>query len=198
VFAGHWCSCHVPNRRGSLRGDEFVVVGVVMTQPWAGEPIAVVGIGADGWDGLGRVGQEAIRAADVLFGSARQLALVPDGDAERVAWPSPLVLALPGLFERYAGRRLAVLASGDPMFYGIGVTLAGLFGAGALRVLPQSSSVSLACARLGWALAEVPIVSAVGRPVETVLPELADRRCRLLLAAGRRPGHPGSGVSGKR
>ncbi|WP_194813712.1 precorrin-6y C5,15-methyltransferase (decarboxylating) subunit CbiE [Nocardia sp. XZ_19_385] len=156
-----------------------------MTAPvWSGEPIAVVGIGADGWDGLGRISQEAVRGAEVVFGSARQLELVPEEvAAERIAWPSPLVPALPGLFEQYAGRKIAVLASGDPMFYGIGVTLVRLFGAVALRVLPQPSSVSLACARLGWSLAEVPVVSVVGRPLETVLPELADGRRVLVLSA---------------
>ncbi|WP_406278021.1 precorrin-6y C5,15-methyltransferase (decarboxylating) subunit CbiE [Nocardia sp. NBC_00881] len=151
---------------------------------WTGPPIAVVGIGADGWDGLGRVAREAVADAEVLFGSARQLALVPDLVAgERVAWPSPLVPALPGLLERHARSRLCVLASGDPMFYGIGVTLARFLGPRALRVLPQPSSASLACARLGWSLAETPVVSVVGRPLETVLPELADRRRLLVLSA---------------
>ncbi|MFC9895604.1 precorrin-6y C5,15-methyltransferase (decarboxylating) subunit CbiE [Nocardia sp. NPDC127579] len=154
---------------------------------WTGEPIAVVGIGADGWDGLGARAREAVTASDVVFGSGRQLDLVPAEIAgERVAWPSPLVPALPGLLELYRGRRVAVLASGDPMFYGIGVTLARLLGVPALRVLPQPSSVSLACARLGWALAEVPVVSAVGRPLETVLPELADGRRVLVLAEDAR------------
>ncbi|MEV0246934.1 precorrin-6y C5,15-methyltransferase (decarboxylating) subunit CbiE [Nocardia sp. NPDC050712] len=149
-----------------------------------GEPIAVVGIGAEGWEGLGRGAREAVLAAEVLFGSGRQLGLVPEEvSAERVTWPSPLLPALEGLFEQYAGRTVAVLASGDPMFYGIGVSLARLFGAEALRVLPQPSSVSLACARLGWALAEVPVVSVVGRPLATVLPELADRRRLLVLSA---------------
>lgn len=151
---------------------------------WVGEPIAVVGIGAEGWEGLGRGAREAVLAAEVLFGSGRQLGLVPEEvSAERVTWPSPLLPALEGLFEQYAGRTVAVLASGDPMFYGIGVSLARLFGAEALRVLPQPSSVSLACARLGWALAEVPVVSVVGRPLATVLPELADRRRLLVLSA---------------
>ncbi|MEV6276998.1 precorrin-6y C5,15-methyltransferase (decarboxylating) subunit CbiE [Nocardia sp. NPDC051832] len=156
-----------------------------MTEPrWSGTPIAVVGIGADGWDGLSRVAQEAVRGAEVLFGSVRQLELVPEEVAgERVSWPSPLVPALPELFGQHAGRKLAVLASGDPMFYGIGVTLARLFGADALRVLPQPSSVSLACARLGWALAEVPVVSVVGRPLPTVLPELSGGRRVLVLSA---------------
>ncbi|WP_330254831.1 precorrin-6y C5,15-methyltransferase (decarboxylating) subunit CbiE [Nocardia sp. NBC_00565] len=151
---------------------------------WGGAPISVVGIGADGWFGLGSAAREVVSRAEVLFGSARQLALIPDDVvAVRQEWPSPLVPALPTLFDDYAGRRLCVLASGDPMFYGIGVRLARLFGAGALRVIPQPSSASLACARLGWALAEVPVVSAVGRPVATVLPELVDRRAVLVLSA---------------
>ncbi|WP_228001273.1 precorrin-6y C5,15-methyltransferase (decarboxylating) subunit CbiE [Nocardia australiensis] len=153
---------------------------------WRGRwPVAVVvGIGADGWDGLGRAAREAIAGCEVLFGSGRQLGLVPEEvAAERVGWPSPLVPALPRLFEQYADARICVLASGDPMFYGIGVTLARLLGPGALRVLPQPSSASLACARLGWALAEVSTVSAVGRPVATVLAELADRRKILVLSA---------------
>ncbi|MFE4461268.1 precorrin-6y C5,15-methyltransferase (decarboxylating) subunit CbiE [Nocardia tengchongensis] len=148
-------------------------------------PIPVIGIGADGWDGLGGPARRAIAACEVLLGSARQLALIPDGEtgAERVPWPSPLVPALPGLLQRYAGRKLGVLASGDPMFFGIGVTLTKLVGAQALRVLPQPSSVSLACARLGWALAATPVVSAVGRPVETVLPELSGGRRLLVLSS---------------
>ncbi|MGW4532012.1 precorrin-6y C5,15-methyltransferase (decarboxylating) subunit CbiE [Nocardia sp. NPDC004340] len=148
-------------------------------------PIAVIGIGADGWDGLGGPARREIAACDVLLGSTRQLALIPEGEtgAERVAWPSPLVPALPGLLREYADRKLGVLASGDPMFFGIGVTLTKLVGAQALRVLPQPSSVSLACARLGWALDATPVVSAVGRRVETVLPELSSGRRILVLSS---------------
>ncbi|MFE3188058.1 precorrin-6y C5,15-methyltransferase (decarboxylating) subunit CbiE [Nocardia sp. NPDC059240] len=148
-------------------------------------PLVVVGIGADGWDGLGGPAQREIAAGTVLLGSARQLALLPKSRArgERVAWPSPLLPALPGLLERYAGQRVVVLASGDPMFFGIGVTLTTLLGAPSLRVFPHVSSVSLACARLGWALNETPVVSAVGRRAETVLPELAGGRRVLVLSS---------------
>ncbi|MGV9820519.1 precorrin-6y C5,15-methyltransferase (decarboxylating) subunit CbiE [Nocardia xishanensis] len=151
---------------------------------WRGPAIAVVGIGADGWDGLGAAARDAVAPAEILFGSARQLALVPtDLGGERRAWPSPLLPALPGLFAEHGARRICVLASGDPMFYGIGVTLARLFGPAALRVLPQPSSASLACARLGWALADTPVVSAVGRPVAAVLPDLVDGRRLLVLSS---------------
>ncbi|WP_245745892.1 precorrin-6y C5,15-methyltransferase (decarboxylating) subunit CbiE [Nocardia altamirensis] len=158
-----------------------------MTGTNSGPPVFVVGIGADGFAGLGRAAREAVAAAEVIFGSARQLALVSaDATGEHVAWPSPLLPALPELFERHAGARICVLASGDPMFYGIGVTLARLLGADALRVLPQPSSASLACARLGWGLAETPVVSVVGRALATVLPELIDGRKVLVLSADER------------
>lgn len=152
------------------------------------DPIVVAGLGADGWDGLGGPARRAIAAAEVLLGSPRQLALIPatESAATRVPWPSPLVPALPGLLNRYGGHKVCVLASGDPMFYGIGVTLTRLVGAAALRVLPQPSSASLACARLGWSLAETPVVSAVGRPLETVLPELSDGRRILVLSSDER------------
>ncbi|WP_280237007.1 precorrin-6y C5,15-methyltransferase (decarboxylating) subunit CbiE [Nocardia cyriacigeorgica] len=148
------------------------------------DPIAVVGIGAEGWSGLGQTARAAVAGCGVLMGSARQLALVPDDiTARRVRWPAPLLPALPDLLRAHAAERVCVLASGDPMFYGIGVTLAKLVGPQALRVFPQPSSASLACARLGWPLAEIPIVSVVGRAPENLLPELIDRRRVLVLSA---------------
>lgn len=150
-----------------------------MTQP----PIDVVGIGADGWDGLGAAARAAVDAADVIFGSARQLALLPAGRAQRRTWPSPLLPALPGLLEAAKAQRTCVLASGDPMFHGIGVTLARLVGAQRLRVYPQPSSASLACARLGWPLAQTTVVSLVNRPVETLVPALTEGARLLVLSA---------------
>ncbi|WUI02607.1 precorrin-6y C5,15-methyltransferase (decarboxylating) subunit CbiE [Spirillospora sp. NBC_00431] len=147
--------------------------------------ISVVGIGADGWDGLAETSREALRGADVLLGGPRQLGLVPGGKAERVTWPSPLLPALPELIRRYEGRAVAVLASGDPMFYGIGSTLAELLGPARLRVLPHPSSVSLACARLGWPLERADVVSLVGRPAETLNALVAPGRRILVLGAGR-------------
>ncbi|WP_339153849.1 precorrin-6y C5,15-methyltransferase (decarboxylating) subunit CbiE [Actinomadura luteofluorescens] len=147
--------------------------------------ITVVGIGADGWDGLAEESREALRTAEVLFGNRRQLDLVPGADRERVAWPSPLLPALPGLIERHEGRAIAVLASGDPMFHGIGSTLAGMLGADRLRVLPHPSSASLACARLGWPLDRVDVLSIVGRPAAALNAAVAPGRRLVVLGAGR-------------
>jgi precorrin-6Y C5,15-methyltransferase (decarboxylating) len=146
--------------------------------------IVIVGIGADGWAGLAPASRAEIERAEVLLGSARQLALVPESvPAERVAWPSPLSEALPRVIDEHAGRAVVVLASGDPMLSGIGTTLTRLLGADRVRVLPAPSSVSLACARLGWAVEDVPVVTVVGRPLELLLPHLAPGRRLLVLGS---------------
>ncbi|MFI1329109.1 precorrin-6y C5,15-methyltransferase (decarboxylating) subunit CbiE [Streptomyces sp. NPDC020845] len=148
-------------------------------------PVTVVGLGADGWDGLAVRGREALLAAEVVIGGPRQLNLLPPGcTAERVPWPSPLRPAVQGLFAAYAGRRVSVLASGDPMFFGIGRTLAEELGADRLRVLPHPSSVSHACARLGWPVEETEVISLVGRPIASLSRSLHARRRLLVLSAG--------------
>ncbi|MFB4279757.1 precorrin-6y C5,15-methyltransferase (decarboxylating) subunit CbiE [Nonomuraea sp. MTCD27] len=146
--------------------------------------ITVVGIGADGWDGLPAGSRHAVEAAEVLMGGARQLDLVPVTAAERVAWPSPLLPGLPALMDTYAGREVCVLASGDPMFYGIGSTLVRLLGAARIRVLPHVSSLSLACARLGWPVEQVDVVSLVGRPPAALTAALQPGRRVVVLGAG--------------
>lgn len=153
--------------------------------PVSPAPVTVVGIGADGWSGLAPASREALRHAEVIIGGPRQLDLLPaDCPAERVAWPSPLRPAVPGLLATHAARRVCVLASGDPMFYGIGRTLADVLGADRLRVLPHPSSVSYACARLGRPLHDTDVISLVGRPLATLTAALHDGRGLLLLSAG--------------
>ncbi|WP_105972265.1 precorrin-6y C5,15-methyltransferase (decarboxylating) subunit CbiE [Streptomyces geranii] len=144
--------------------------------------VTVVGIGADGWQGLPGASREALREADVLIGGPRQLDLLPpDCTGERLPWPSPLRPAVPRLLAAHTGRRIAVLASGDPMFYGIGRALAE--EADDLLVLPHPSSVSYAAARLGWPLEDVEVVTLVGRPLGRLAAALHDGRRLLVLSA---------------
>lgn len=144
--------------------------------------VTVVGVGADGWAGLPDTSRAALREAEVLLGGPRQLDLLPPQCAgERIAWPAPLRPAVPGLLATHAGRRIAVLASGDPMFYGIGRALSE--ETDALRVLPHPSSVSYAAARLGWPLEDVEVVTLVGRPRARLAAALHDGRRLLVLSA---------------
>ncbi|MFB7915746.1 precorrin-6y C5,15-methyltransferase (decarboxylating) subunit CbiE [Streptomyces sp. NPDC056061] len=154
-------------------------------RPGPSPAVTVVGIGADGWDGLPRASREALADADVLIGGPRQLDLLPAGCAgERIAWPSPLRPAVAGLLAAHAGRRVCVLASGDPMFHGIGRAVTEEIGADSVRVLPHPSSVSHACARLGWPVEDVEVVTLVGRPVARLAAALHDGRRLLVLSSG--------------
>ena len=132
-------------------------------RPW----LTIVGIGEDGWEGLSTEAKRAIESADLLYGGARHLAHVPIGNATKIAWPSPMASAVQEILTKHrAQRRVSVLASGDPMLYGVGVTLTRELSRAEFRVIPQVSAFSLACARMGWAVTESSLVSLVNRPIE--------------------------------
>src|SRR5215472_6292600 len=140
--------------------------------------VTVVGIGADGWAGLTGAARDALRAAPVIAGSPRQLALLPDLGARRVPLPSPLLEHLDDLVRDNPG--LCLLASGDPTLHGI--------GADRLHILPAVSSVALACARLGWPQQEVTLVSLVSQPADAVLAALQPgARVLVLCRDGQTP-----------
>lgn len=127
--------------------------------PW----LTVVGIGEDGYKGLGKNARHALLHADQVFGGPRQLALLPPCiRAELRAWPSPFSLN-PVLEQR--GAEVCVLASGDPMLFGVGASLARVVAGEEMRVISAPSSCSLAAARMGWALQDAAIISVVARPL---------------------------------
>jgi precorrin-6Y C5,15-methyltransferase (decarboxylating) len=148
-----------------------------------GLSVTVVGIGADGWRGLPGSSREVVQGAEVLLGGERHLALVPSVDGQvRRAWPRPLT-TLPTFLEQHAGRRVVALASGDPLVSGIGTTLIRLLGPDAVTVVPATSSVALARARMGWSAEESTVVTLVGRDVDTLRRELAAGQRILALSS---------------
>ncbi|MCF5168605.1 precorrin-6y C5,15-methyltransferase (decarboxylating) subunit CbiE [Pseudomonas canadensis] len=150
--------------------------------PW----LTVVGIGEDGFKGLGRNARHALLRATRIIGAQRQLDLLPVCiRGERELWPSPFSLE-PLLARR--GEPVCVLASGDPMFYGVGASLTRQVAAEELLILPTPSSVSLAAARLGWPLQEVVTLSVVARPLAALSAHLASGvRLLVLSNDGRSP-----------
>jgi precorrin-6B C5,15-methyltransferase / cobalt-precorrin-6B C5,C15-methyltransferase len=147
--------------------------------------IDVVGIGADGWQGLPGQVRRLLSGAATVLGSPRQLDLLPDDvAARRVPLPSPLLPGLADLLDRPNGPTV-VLASGDPLWHGIGATLVRLLGAERVRVHPHPSSLSLACARLGWPVPEVTTVNVLTRPIELAAARLSPGRRLLVLGPGR-------------
>jgi precorrin-6Y C5,15-methyltransferase (decarboxylating) len=146
--------------------------------------VTVVGIGADGWDGLCERARSAIRTASEVVGSPRQLELLGAAAAATPTreLPAPLQLLVDELKQRQDGA--CVLASGDPMLHGIGATLARDLGPDRIEVIPHVSAFALACARLRWPAAEVELVSVIAGPAEKVVRLLQPGR-RLVVYASR-------------
>ena len=143
--------------------------------------LAVVGIGEDGLAGLGAAARALVETAEVIFGGARHLAMLAPGPAERHEWDRPIEATLPKI-AACRGRPVVVLASGDPMQFGIGAMLARHFPIAEMTILPQPGAFSLAAARLGWALAECGQISLHGRPLDSLRLQLRPRRRLLILS----------------
>ena len=131
--------------------------------------IVVVGVGADGMAGLSPTSRAELARATVVYGSARQLALLDDTvTAVRREWPSPMLPALRTLLDGADGD-VHVVASGDPLLHGVGGSLTRLYGPDRVAVLPHVSSVTLACSRVGWAVQDTEIVSLVTSEAHTAV-----------------------------
>ena len=151
-----------------------------MTRRW----LSVVGIGEDGLAGLSPAARALIDHADVLVGGARHLDLAPVDGRERLTWPrGALTDLIPQLKER-SDRGVCVLATGDPMFYGVGVTLSRFISAEEMTVVPAPSAFALACARLGWPTAEAEALTLHGRPPALVHSFIQPGARLLILSDG--------------
>ncbi|WP_142849211.1 precorrin-6y C5,15-methyltransferase (decarboxylating) subunit CbiE [Telmatospirillum sp. J64-1] len=149
--------------------------------------LTVIGIGEDGLNGLSDAARRLLDGAETVFGGARHLAMLPPGMAERVEWPSPFAQGIERL-KAMRGRRVCVLASGDPMWFGIGATLTRHFEPEEMLVLPHPGAFSLAAARLGWPLQDCLCLTVHGRPVEALALHLFPGAKLLILSEnGRSP-----------
>lgn len=150
-----------------------------MTQAW----LSILGIGEDGVEGLSPAAAALLGHAEAVFGGARHLALAaPLIRGAAHPWPSPMEQGYAALLA-LRGRRVAVLASGDPFCFGVGAVLARHVPPTEFHCIPAPSAFALACARLGWALQDCATISFCGRPLEPLLPLLQPGARILALSA---------------
>ncbi|MEX1035217.1 MAG: precorrin-6y C5,15-methyltransferase (decarboxylating) subunit CbiE [Sneathiella sp.] len=149
--------------------------------------LSIVGIGEDGIEAISSSARQAIEKATLLIGGDRHLAMLPDDGRERKTWPSPLMILVDEIMAR-RGERICILATGDPMHYGIGVTFAKRLPAEELAIFPSLSAFCLAAARLGWDLSRTETITLHGRPLEMLIPHLApDAHILALSDSGETP-----------
>jgi precorrin-6Y C5,15-methyltransferase (decarboxylating) len=143
--------------------------------------LTLVGIGEDGFEGLSAEARAAVAAAEVLVGGERHLAKAPDSKALKMSWGKDFKAGVAAI-QAHEGKRVVVLASGDPMHYGAGATLARRFGLHALRIIPAPGAFSLAAARMGWSLPDVTCMTVHGRALERVNLHLAPGARLIVLS----------------
>ena len=131
--------------------------------------VHVIGVGDDGALGLTERELHLVFSADLLCGGERHLAFFPDHSGERFVIKSNLDDLVGLLLQSVGARRVVVLASGDPCFFGVGPLLATKLGRDRVRLHPHVSSVALAFSRLGLAWQEATVLTAHGRPIASIL-----------------------------
>lgn len=147
-----------------------------MSGPW----LTIIGLGEEGLEGLSPLARRALDGAAVVIGGQRLLDLVQPA-CETIAWTS-LDATVEAILAR-RGTPTVVLATGDPMWFGLGATLARRVPVAETTVLPHPGAFSLAAARLGWPVQDCLCLTAHGRPVEALTLHFAPGARLLVLSA---------------
>jgi precorrin-6B C5,15-methyltransferase / cobalt-precorrin-6B C5,C15-methyltransferase len=129
--------------------------------------LTIVGMGEDGWEGLSNRARLAIKSTDVIVGAKRLLAYLPKTKAEIHEWPQPFSAVVEQI-KLLTGRNTVILATGDPMNFGVARKLLEFIPFEEMNIIPQVSAFSLAAARMGWSLPDCDCITIHGRPAANV------------------------------
>jgi precorrin-6Y C5,15-methyltransferase (decarboxylating) len=125
--------------------------------------LTIIGMGEDGYEPLSALAKQALHNAQVVIGSERMFAMLPAMKAERHLWPQPFSGVVQQL-KVFVGRQTVLLATGDPMNYGVARKIFEIIPHEDVAVFPHLSAFSLAAARLGWSLPDCDCFTIHGRP----------------------------------
>ena len=131
--------------------------------------IHIVGIGADGIAGLTARAAELVRSAQLLVGSEAALRLVPEAEGERFRIGSDLGELSERLLANFGHKRIVLVATGDPMFYGVARYLCDRLGKDRFEILPHVSSMQLAFAHVKESWEEAYLTDLSTRSLDDVL-----------------------------
>jgi precorrin-6Y C5,15-methyltransferase (decarboxylating) len=146
-------------------------------KPW----LTIIGIGDDGLASISPAARALVDTAELLVGGDRHQAMVQETKAERLTWAGGLPKAM-DVIEKWRGRRVVVLATGDPMWYGGGANLSRRFDPAEMTVIPVPGAFSLAAARMVWSLADVQTLTIHGRPLDILNLAIAPNIRLLVLS----------------
>ncbi len=144
--------------------------------------LTIVGMGEDGYDGLSAAAKLAVETTSLVIGSERLLGMLPPSKTGRMEWPQPFS-AVVDMIKPLRGRSTVILATGDPMNYGVVRKLLEFIPFEEMRIIPHLSAFSLAAARMGWSLPDCDTLTLHGRDAANIEAFIQPRAKLIVLTA---------------
>ena len=130
--------------------------------------IAVVGIGLDGENGLTPTAREIVQQATILAGNKRHLNYFPHHSAKKI-FLSDLQQGIEKISQLATIDSVVILASGDPLFFGLGRLLLEHFQPEEIQFYPHFSSVQLAFSSIKVPWQDARSISVHGRSTQELI-----------------------------
>jgi precorrin-6Y C5,15-methyltransferase (decarboxylating) len=152
--------------------------------------LCVIGIGEDGWDDLSADARDLLYESEIVLGGERHLKMLPkDWEGERIVWSSPIREAVSKIVswrpeDSASVQKVAIMASGDPLCYGIATKLLRHLPIEEIWIKPALTTFSLMCSRIGWSLPDVETLTIHGRPLGMLHPFVQPGAKLLVLSKG--------------
>lgn len=130
--------------------------------------LSVIGVTEEGAASLSETSRALVDSAEVLIGGQRHLDMFPGAPGEKLTWTRPLKHLAERISE-FRDRRTVVLATGDPLNFGIAAKLLQMVPIEEMLIVPAPSAFSLVAARMGWSIPDIECITLHGRPAERIL-----------------------------
>lgn len=131
--------------------------------------VTVIGMGDDGCLSLTSIAMGAVASAEWLVGGERHLAFFPQFQGGKLVLKDNFAAALDRIAELASEHNVCVLASGDPLFFGVGALVVKKAGREHVSIIPHPSSIQWAFSRLGMKWDDAAVISVHGRTPEGFL-----------------------------
>jgi precorrin-6B C5,15-methyltransferase / cobalt-precorrin-6B C5,C15-methyltransferase len=131
--------------------------------------VYIIGVGNDGLASLTARARDLLQSADLVLGSDHALDRIGELRAERYRMGSDLQEAVRTVEGNLGRKRMVLVASGDPLFYGVARYLCDRLGKDRFEVLPHVSSMQLAFARIKESWEEAYLTNLATHPLESVI-----------------------------
>lgn len=145
----------------------------------------IIGIGDDGLESLPQSNIDIITKATKVIGGKRHLSLLPDAmvaQDKKQSWQSPISAHIQQL-DADIGGYYCVLASGNPLHYGVAKWFLHYHDADTIEIMPHHSAFTLASAQLQWQLQDCNMLTIHGRPMNRIIPYLQPNAQLLILTS---------------